>query len=347
MQTSLRRLLALAQFHVWSIAIMSAKVDPAIIKALASNLSIDPSTAKISSHGGSGFASTLRITTPETSIFVKQSSSKGAATMFEGEHASLNAIHNAVPSLAPKSFAWGPLEQQNGFFLATEFLDMSSRTSFGNGSGMSLATKLAKLHTTLIPEEYRDKGFGFPVSTCCGDTIQDNSFKDSWATFFAENRLLHILECAEKRQGVDKSLRSLIEDICAKVVPRLLGDGHLGGKDGIRPAIVHGDLWSGNKGRGCFVGRADAGTEEVVFDPSACYGHHEFDHGIMNMFGGFGSGFWKECFQLCPKSEPVEEYDDRIKLYESYHHLNHYSMFGGGYKSGAVGLLKPLLKKYG
>ena len=38
---------------------------------------------------------------------------------------------------------------------------------------------------------------------------------------------------------------------------------------------------------------------------------------------------------------------DRVALYESYHHLNHYSMFGPGYKSGAMSILKRLLKKYG
>lgn len=38
---------------------------------------------------------------------------------------------------------------------------------------------------------------------------------------------------------------------------------------------------------------------------------------------------------------------DRVALYESYHHLNHHAIFGGGYKSGAVGILKKLLKKYG
>jgi len=30
-----------------------------------------------------------------------------------------------------------------------------------------------------------------------------------------------------------------------------------------------------------------------------------------------------------------------------YHHLNHYSIFGGGYKGGAVRIMKGLIKKYG
>lgn len=350
MQRACGRLSSQSRFSTLSHLIMPTEIDPAIIRALKSS-DIDASNAKISTHGGSGFASTLRITTPETSVFVKIGSSKGSATMFEGEYASLNAIHDAVPNLAPKAFAWGRLEQQSGaYFLATEFLDMSGaglRSASKSGSGMSLAAKLARLHTAPIPPDFQGKGFGFPVSTCCGETIQNNTWKPSWAKFFAENRLMHILECAEKNNGKDTSLRQLIEDICSKVVPKLLGEGHLGGKDGVGPRIVHGDLWSGNKESASFTGRQNGGVEEVVFDPSVAYCHHEFDHGIMNMFGGFGGSFWKEYFEQCPKTEPAQEYEDRVQLYEAYHHLNHYAIFGGTYKSGASKLLQPLLKKHG
>ena len=36
----------------------------------------------------------------------------------------------------------------------------------------------------------------------------------------------------------------------------------------------------------------------------------------MRMFGGFGRGFLKEYHELCPKTEPLGEYEDRINLYE-------------------------------
>jgi hypothetical protein len=29
-----------------------------------------------------------------------------------------------------------------------------------------------------------------------------------------------------------------------------------------------------------------------------------------------------------------------------YHHLNHWSIFGGGYRSGAVSIMKGLIRKY-
>ena len=245
--------------------------------------------------------------------------------MFEGEHASLNAIHRAVPSLCPRSFAEGLLEDSaqregEGAFLVTEFLDMSGRISSSNninnekGSGMSLAAKLAKLHTTPapIPDGYSKPVFGFPVTTCCGDTEQVNDFTESWADFYAHNRLLAILGKCEDRNGKDKALRSLVEKTVAETVPRLIGNGYLNHGKGVAPVVVHGDLWSGNQGRGR-IGVEEA-VEDVVFDPSACYAHSEYELGIMRMFGGFGE--LGEYHALCPKTEPVGEYGDRVRLYE-------------------------------
>ena len=295
------------------------KLDSAIIKAL----SLDPAKTTVASHGGSGFTTTAKISTTlkdgtEKSFFMKTGKGKEADVMFRGEHASLNAIHSAVPSLCPQSFAEGPLEDSpGGAFLVTDFLDMSGRSkgaSAEKGSGMSLAAKLAKLHTTAapIPEGYSKPVFGFPVTTCCGDTEQPNDFTASWADFYAQHRLLAILKKSERTNGKDAALRSLVEKTASETVPRLIGDDHLNNGKDVLPVVVHGDLWSGNHGRGRIGGQG--GVEDVVFDPSACYAHSEYELGIMQMFGGFGS--LKEYHELCPKTEPVGEYRDRVKLYE-------------------------------
>jgi len=36
----------------------------------------------------------------------------------------------------------------------------------------------------------------------------------------------------------------------------------------------------------------------------------------MRMFGGFGTAFFNEYHKIIPKSEPVIEYEDRLKLYQ-------------------------------
>lgn len=279
--------------------------------------------------------------------------------MFEGEFASLNAIADIVPGFCPRALACGALDEQDsgkGWFLVTEFLDLTrqssgKKSSSSSSSRMSLVQRLAKLHSTPAPamkqtrkrgneeeanEEEKEAKFGFPVPTYCGNTRQPNHFCDSWADFYANERLLMILSECERNNGPDSELQELVTKTAETVVPRLLGDDHLGydrkgaGK-GIVPVVVHGDLWSGNAGRGRIVDRAkdssgssmQAEEEEeeekiadVVYDPSACYADNEYELGIMHMFGGFRKSFFDKYHALVPKTEPVEEYDDRLKLYE-------------------------------
>lgn len=152
--------------------------------------------------------------------------------------------------------------------------------------------------------------FGFEVTTCCGDTPQDNTWSSSWADFYANQRLCFILKRCEKANGHNAELHRLVETMASVVVPRLLVDSHLNNGRGIFPVVVHGDLWSGN------VGHGSGPSEDVIYDSSACYAHNEYELGIMKMFGGFGASFLAEYHKLCPKTEPVSEYSDRIALYE-------------------------------
>jgi hypothetical protein len=64
---------------------MAPKIDPAILQAL----SLDAATTTIASHGGSGFASTFKITSKgsdggEKLFFVKQGKGKESEIMFAG-----------------------------------------------------------------------------------------------------------------------------------------------------------------------------------------------------------------------------------------------------------------------
>lgn len=232
-----------------------------------------------------------------------------------GEHMSLNAIHDIVPTFCPVAYAHGSLSTKSGYFLATEFLQLHDRSARSAGTGLSFAAKLAKLHSVPapVPKGFSCPQYGFPVRTCCGSTIQPNDFSNSWADFYANQRLRAIAKESRKNNGPDHELDQLIERTASVVVPQLLGDGHLGGEKGIFPVIVHGDLWSGNHGRGAI---GDGPVEEVVYDACASYAHNEFELGIMKMFGGFGSGVMKEYHEICPKTEPIAEYEDRVALYE-------------------------------
>ena len=289
-----------------------ASIDPAIINALG----VPIEKCSISQHGLSGFAQSFKITTDhngETKYYFAKTGPEGE--MFIGEHTSLNAIHDAVPNLCPRSLANGPLKNSRNSFLLTDFVDFNARHGEAKAT-MSLPEKLAKLHSTVapVPPGHARPMYGFPVTTCCGSTPQDNGYELSWADFFAHKRLRFILNFAEKNQRPNKDIRKNMEIVIDKVIPKLLADGHLGGSNGITPMLVHGDLWSGNKAQGIIGGKG--AIEDVVFDPSCCYAHSEYELGIMGMFGGFSSSFMREYHKLVPKTEPENEYEDRVQLYQ-------------------------------
>ncbi|KFY07307.1 hypothetical protein V492_07263 [Pseudogymnoascus sp. VKM F-4246] len=320
---------------------------PAMDSAIAKALSLDEPLPEMEVLGGSGFSSTYKVTSKvngETKTYFVKTGGPDSKVMFAGEHESLNAIHDVVPSFCPQSYGHGALST-GGYFLATDFLNLGS--SKAKPSGLSFAQKLEKLHGTAapVPDGYSSPQFGFAVPTCCGNTEQPNEFTSSWSDFYANQRLRAISKACEKANGKDVELSKLIEQTASVVVPSLLRDGHLKSHYGtpIAPVVVHGDLWSGNHGIGSIGGGP---AEEVIYDPSSAYAHSEFEMGIMKMFGGFG-GVLEEYHELKPRDLPREEYDDRVELYELYHHLNHYAIFGAGYKSRAVAIMERLCKKYG
>lgn len=279
-------------------------------------LSAAASTASIEPYGQAGFSTPSKITANVhggTSTYFMKTGPDG--DMFRGEYESLAALHAAVPSFCPRPIAHGKLADSADYFLLTEFIDIEALPG-GQSSGLSLAQKLAQLHSTPtpIPHGASRAVFGFHVATYVGRTLQKNSWNRSWPKFFTENRLRAVWETVEANHGTDTELYSLLDRVIKEVVPRLLGNGHLGGREGIKPALVHGDLWAGNKARGRIGGKG--GIEDVTFDAGSCYAHSEYELGIMRMFGGFSAGFFNEYHRLIPKTEPKSEYDDRLCLYE-------------------------------
>ena len=118
-----------------------------------------------------------------------------------------------------------------GYFLLTGFIDTEAVSDGSQSHGLSLAQKLAKLHSSPvpIPKGFSRPVFGFPVMTSVGRTPQNNAWSRSWPKFFAENRLRAVCSLVEKNHGSDTDLTSLLDRVVKEVVPRLLGNGHWGG----------------------------------------------------------------------------------------------------------------------
>ena len=81
--------------------------------------------------------------------------------------------------------------------------------------------------------KYVDR-FGFDIDTCCGYYPQDNTWNDDWVKFYARKIEQQIQYLKGDREA---------SDLWSQVLPKL--DTLFKDVD-VKPALLHGDLWSGN-----------------------------------------------------------------------------------------------------
>ncbi|VAI10947.1 unnamed protein product [Triticum turgidum subsp. durum] len=151
-----------------------------------------------------------------------------------------------------------------------------------------------------------DKGYGFYVENTIG-------------------RLGYQLKLISQRFG-DSAIYEKGQQLIEKMHP--LFDGAV-----IEPCLLHGDLWSGNIS-------ADTNGDPVILDPACYYGHNEAEFG-MSWCAGFGGEFYRSYFEVMPKQPGFEK---RRDLYLLYHYLNHYNLFGSGYRSSAMSIIEDYLR---
>lgn len=245
--------------------------------------------------------------------FVKTATQE-AKDRFAAEIDGLRALAVAGAPVVPAVIASG--DTGRVAFLVLEMLDLRTLDHAG---GERLGTALAKLH--------RATGFdyGWERDNFIGATPQVNQPHPSWPHFFAERRLRPQLRLAQAN-GMDRTLVAK-GDAVAERVGGLFID--------YRPvaSLLHGDLWSGN------AAQLAAGTP-VVFDPAVYRGDRETDLAMAELFGGFPASF----FAAYRREWPLDrDYERRKPLYNLYHILNHFNLFGGAYLGQAARMIDRLL----
>lgn len=180
-----------------------------------------------------------------------------------------------------------------------------------------LGEGLAALHRASAPR------YGFELDGWCGRSPQPNPWTARWLDFYRDARLGPQLRRARESGALDASAGRRGDRLLARLDRWL--DEPPGG-----PALIHGDLWSGNL-------LWDAGGAPTLIDPAAAFAHPEAELGMMGLFGGFPP----ETFAVYEAAAGLEPgWRGREPLYALYHLLNHLNLFGTGYRRPVLEILE-------
>ena len=233
------------------------------------------------------------------------------ADMFAAEAAGLEELEAAGAIKVPHPIAHGVDGPKA--YLVLEWLPLG-----GRGSGAELGRRLAALH------RHTGRSFGWQRDNTLGSTPQPNPPGNDWLAFYAAHRLGYQLDLAA-RNGIGRRIVESGEALHARLADFFPGYSP-------PPSLLHGDLWGGNFGY--------AWGEPVLFDPAVYFGDREADLAMTELFGGFPPEFYAAYREAWPL-EPG--YATRKTLYNLYHVLNHYNLFGGGYGDQAGTMIDRLL----
>jgi len=230
--------------------------------------------------------------------------------MFEAEAAGLEALRAAGEIRVPAVIDVGVNAGES--FLEIEYLALERPTREATAR---FGAQLADLH------RHTGERFGWIRDNTIGMTPQINDRSDDWIDFYREHRLGYQVALAW-RNGYDLRAEG---DVLSRRLPELFSGYEPGA------SLLHGDLWGGNWG--C------VGGEPVVFDPAVYYGDRETDIAMTMLFGGFGREFYAAYESAWPMARGC---DERIRLYQLYHVLNHLNLFGSSYLGRAQQLFREL-----
>jgi len=246
-------------------------------------------------------------------IFVKYGDAE-CLPVFEAEAAGLAELARAQALRVPDALAVSVAADTA--FLVLEWIDLAPASA---DCEKKLGQRLALQHRVT-----RDR-FGWDRDNTIGSTPQSNRPGVQWVEFFRDQRLLPQLILAQQN-GAGADVIDRGHQLCQRLQEFFVDHRPV-------PSLLHGDLWGGNWG-------ADDNGQPVLFDPAVYFGDREADVAMTRLFGGFGSAFHAAYQSAWPLDAGAET---RVTLYNLYHVLNHFNLFGGGYQRQALAMIQRLL----
>ena len=199
-------------------------------------------------------------------------------------------------------------------FILLEYIESSSEDE---NFAEKLALSLAELHR--MSQEH----YGLDHDNYIGSTPQKNRLEKDGIVFFREQRIDFQRQLARRSGLLPVTIDKEIDSLCDEL-------GKFLNISGEKPALLHGDLWSGNY-------FPDSEGKPCIFDPAVYYGLREADLAITELFGRLPQKFYDAYQEVFPMNPGYEERKD---LFNLYHLLNHLNIFGSSYLSSVQQIVK-------
>lgn len=267
--------------------------------------------SKITSLSGGCISDAYKITTKDNSNFLLKYNPLVSSDMFMKEANGLIELSKSMTIRIPAVLGF------DKDYILLEYISAGNKSKkFFENFGKNFA----KMH------KFTSENFGFYEDNYIGSNPQKNvpneTEKKDWVIFYFNKRILFQLQLAEKLGNSTEELRKGISKLENKISTIISTEE--------KPSLMHGDLWGGNY-------MVDESGQAVLIDPAVYYGNREADLGMTKLFGGFSS----ELYSAYNEEFPLEVgYEYRENIYKLYHVLNHLNLFGGGYYSQALSLIK-------
>ncbi len=252
----------------------------------------------------------------ETSVkrfFLKVNTAPKANRMFEAEASGLALLAASNTIRIPEVLGFG--DTPEGAFLLLEYIEPGFRP---DGFWEEFGSALAELH------RHSADNFGLESDNFIGSLPQSNQRHETWPDFYINERLQPQLDIANQQNRLQPTDFQAFERLFRRLAELCPAEP---------PALVHGDLWSGN-----FL--CDSNGQPVLIDPATSYSHREMDLAMSRLFGGFDRTFYRSYEQAWPLAPGFEQ---RLPIYQLYYLLVHVNLFGGGYVDSVRSVLKQFI----